>query len=91
MIVEIAIKDRELYSKYIERVANVVERHGGRYLVRGGTVTPMSGNWAPERIILIEFDTMDDWRKCFTLPEYREIAPFRETSTDTKAIVVEGV
>jgi uncharacterized protein (DUF1330 family) len=79
-----------LYTKYVEQVARIVEHHGGRYLVRGGAITSMSGNWNPERIIVIEFDTMDDWQRCFTSPEYREIAPFRERSTDNKAIVVDG-
>jgi len=90
MIVEIAVKDREQYVKYVEQVAEIVNRHGGRYLVRGGAVTSMSGDWKPERVIVIEFDTMDAWRACFTSPEYRAIAPFREQSTNTRAIVVEG-
>ena len=90
MIVEITVKDQDLYSKYVEQVADIVERHGGRYLVRGGKVAPVSGNWNPERVIVIEFNTMDDWKNCFTSPEYLEIAPFREKSTETKAIVVEG-
>jgi len=90
MIVEIAVKDPEPYAKYVGQVAEIVERHGGRYLVRGGAVTPISGDWNPERLIIIEFATMDDWRKCFTSPEYLAIAPFRERSTVTRAIVVEG-
>jgi uncharacterized protein (DUF1330 family) len=90
MIVEITVKDRDRYSKYVGQVARIVESFGGRYLARGGKITPMSGDWNPERVILIEFDTMDDWRKCFTSPEYLEIAPFRETSTVTRAIVLEG-
>jgi uncharacterized protein (DUF1330 family) len=89
-IVDITVKEENSYAKCVERVAQIVESHGGRYLVRGGAVTPMSGDWNPERVILIEFATMDDWRRCFSSPEYRQIAPFRETSTTTRAIVVEG-
>jgi uncharacterized protein (DUF1330 family) len=90
MIVEITVKDSELYSKYVDQVREIVEKHEGRYLARGGQVTPLSGNWNPERIILIEFETDEQLQKCFESREYLEIAPLREQSTISKSIVVEG-
>lgn len=90
MIIEIEIKDEELYAEYVEKVREVVVKHGGRYLVRGGQVTPLSGNWNPERIIIIEFETLDHLKRCFGSEEYRELAPLREKSTLGKSIVVEG-
>ncbi|MBM3300016.1 MAG: DUF1330 domain-containing protein [Deltaproteobacteria bacterium] len=90
MVAEIEIRDHDLYSKYVERVAEVVEQHGGRYLVRGGRVTPLSGNWDPERMILIEFETVEQLRRCFRSAEYLELAPLREQSTVSKSIIVES-
>jgi uncharacterized protein (DUF1330 family) len=90
MIIEITIKNRELYSRYVAQVPEVVDKYGGRYLIRGGKVTPLSGNWNPERVILIEFETVEQLQKCFESPEYLEIAPLREQSTISKSIVVEG-
>jgi uncharacterized protein (DUF1330 family) len=90
MIIEIAVKDREMYARYVEQVRDIVEKHGGRYLVRGGEVTPLSGNWHPERIILIEFETMQQLQGCFHSPEYLALAPLREQSTSGRSIVVEG-
>lgn len=90
MIIEIEIKDEELYAEYVERVREVVVKQGGRYLVRGGQVTPLSGNWNPERIIIIEFETIEHLRTCFGSEEYRELAPLREKSTLGRSIVVEG-
>ena len=90
LIIEITVKDRELYARYIEKVPAVIERHGGRYLVRGGKVTPFSGNWEPERIVVVEFETMEQAERCFGSPEYRELAPLREKSTLSRGIIVEG-
>jgi uncharacterized protein (DUF1330 family) len=90
LIIEITIKDRELYSKYVEQVPAIIERFGGKYLARGGRVTPLMGGWNPERIILIEFDTVEQIHNCFQAKEYLEIAPFRENSTTSRSIVVEG-
>jgi uncharacterized protein (DUF1330 family) len=90
LIIEIKVLDHEQYSKYVEKVPEIVKKHGGRYLVRGGQITPMFGNWNPERIILIEFETEEQLRKCFNSTEYLKIAPFRENSTITKSVIVNG-
>ena len=90
MIIEIQIKDGERYAEYVRRVPPVIERHGGRYLVRGGEVVPLSGNWKPERVIVIEFLSLAELRSCFGSAEYLELAPLREQSTVSRAILVEG-
>jgi uncharacterized protein (DUF1330 family) len=90
VIIEIEVKDDEAYSEYVEKVRPVVEKHEGRYLCRGGAITPVSGNWNPERIILIEFPSTDAVLRCFNSKEYREIAHLRESSTRGRAIIVEG-
>lgn len=90
MIIEIEVRDEVLYSKYIDAVPEVVSRYGGRYLARGGRVTPLSERWCPERVILLEFDSMDRLNDCFASDEYARIAGWREASTRSRAIVVEG-
>ena len=91
-IVEIKTKDenKEAYVKYIEQVRLIVEKYKGKYLARGGKITPIFGGWNPERMIIIEFPLEEDVRKWLNSPEYRGIAALRENSTITKAIIVEG-
>ena len=91
MIIQIKVIDEYTYSKYIERVKSIVEKCGGRYLVRGGRVTPLAGSWNPQRVVLIEFDSLAQMRSCFRSEEYREIAKLREKSTISKSILVEGL
>jgi uncharacterized protein (DUF1330 family) len=90
MVIEIEVKDKGLYSEYVEKVHEVVIKHGGQYLVRGGQVTPLSGNWSPERVIIIEFETIEHLKRCFGSEEYRTLAPLRENSTLSRSIVVES-
>lgn len=90
MIAEIEAQDGELYSEYADKVPEIIRKYGGRYLIRGGEVTALSGNWNPERVILVEFDTVEQWRRCFASPEYVKLAPLRERSTISRAIVLDG-
>jgi uncharacterized protein (DUF1330 family) len=90
MIIEIAITNPEIYSRYVAGVPDIVTRHGGRYLARGGKITPFSGNWQPERVVLIEFDTAEQVEKCFSSAEYCELAALRDQSTTSRAVIVDG-
>jgi uncharacterized protein (DUF1330 family) len=50
----------------------------------------LSGDWHPERVVVIVFETIEQLRKCFRSSEYLALAPLRERSTRSEAIVVEG-
>lgn len=90
MIIEIEITDKNTYAEYVQKVPATVEEYGGRYIVRGGAVTPLTGDWRPERIIVLEFPSADEMQRWNSSPEYLELAPLRMRSTNTRAIAVEG-
>jgi uncharacterized protein (DUF1330 family) len=92
-IIDIAVRDQAAkgdYLQYIEKVRPLVEKHGGRYLARGGKIAPIAGNWRPERIILIEFPSSEHVKQWWNSPEYKAIAGLRENATTANAILVEG-
>ena len=89
MIVEITVRDQSMYDEYIREIPSVIARYNGTYRVRSSKVTPVAGGWTPDRLIVIEFDTLAQLRSCFESPEYRALAPLREKSTVTRSIVVE--
>lgn len=89
MLVEITVKDQALYERYLEQIPTVIRKYRGRYLVRSSKVIPNSGGWKPDRIILMEFDTLAELRACFASPEYKALGPMREQSTITRSIVIE--
>ena len=90
MIIDAKVTDKEVFSLYVEKVDAVLKKYGGRFLARGGKVIPLSGNWNPERVVVIEFETFELLMNCFTSADYLEVAPLREQSTISKAIVVKG-
>ena len=89
MIIDSKVKDDEKYRQYIDQVAPIVMRYGGRYHVRGENIRAF-GSWKPERMIVIEFPSashVEDW---LASDEYKAIAPLREAGADTQAILVDG-
>lgn len=92
MIIEAKeIMDRVKYGEYIEKVPRTIEKFGGKYLARGGEVTVASGDWKPARLIVVEFASMEKFHAWWRSPEYRAVAPLREQSAKTNAVVVNEV
>jgi uncharacterized protein (DUF1330 family) len=89
VVIEIKVIDKEMYALYMQQVPPIVKQFGGRYLVRAGKITTISGDWRPERVILLEFDSAAQVRKWLTSPEYAAVAPLREKPTISRAIVIE--
>jgi uncharacterized protein (DUF1330 family) len=93
VIADIIIRDEAAkvqYAEYVRQVRPLIEKFGGRYLVRGGAVTPLAGSWNPERFILIEFPTEEHVRQWWNSPEYKAIAGLRENNAEADVIIVEG-
>ena len=90
LILDIAVIDHDIYGEFVERVSAVVEQYGGRYLVRSGEVVVLAGDWHPERIVVLEFESSDQAQDYLTSPEYLALAPLRQNSTTSRAIIVKG-
>ncbi len=90
MVLEISVKDSATYAKYVERAPATIEEYGGRYLVRGGDITSMEGGWNPERVVILEFPTLELLEKWYRSPEYQELALLRAAATESRSFVVEG-
>lgn len=91
LIADITVKDPVMYRSYIVTARPLVLKHGGRYLVRGGNAVPMGGDWTPERLLVIEFDSMEKLKACFYSEDYLRVAPLRENSTVSRCVIVEGL
>jgi uncharacterized protein (DUF1330 family) len=93
VVADIVIRDeaaKTQYAEYIRQVRPIVEKFGGRYLVRGGGVTPLVGDWNPERLIIIEFPSADHVCQWWNSPEYKAITGLRENNASADVIIVEG-
>ena len=90
MILDIDVTDPDAYEGYKQRSGATVDRYGGRFLVRGGDPQTIESDWAPSRIVVLEFPSSEAARTWYDSPEYREILPLRQGAAESRAILVEG-
>jgi len=91
VIVEIDIVDSAGYEEYKKLAGATVEKHGGKYIVRGGRTEVLEGDWQPKRIVVLQFDSMQRAKNWLHCEEYREPRKMRHRTARTNMILVEGV
>ena len=91
VIVDIDVHDPKVYEKYKGLAPPAIAAHGGRYLVRGGEVTVLEGEWRPKRFVILEFPTADAAKRWWGSTEYAEAKRLRQQSATTSMFVVDGV
>ncbi len=95
MVAEVKKKDKQKYNEYIAALTEIIEKYGGRYLVRGGRMIPLFKGRElerrqPDKILIVEFPTAADHRRCFTSPEYLAMIPLRDAGAEIRAVLLEG-
>ena len=88
-IVHITATDPENYPKYLEAALIPLDRHGARFLVRGGSCMSPEGP-ARERHVVIEFESYDTALTCYNSSEYQAAAKLRQACADSDIVIVEG-
>jgi uncharacterized protein (DUF1330 family) len=91
VIGDIEVTDPATYDDYRKQVLATVEKFGGRFAVRGGVVEPLEGGWAPKRLVMVEFPTLEQARKWYRSPEYAPLIKLRQKASRGKLVMVEGV
>lgn len=91
IVVEVEVHDATRYEDYKKMVPPSLEPYGGRFVVRGGKVETLEGDWAPKRFVMVEFPSMERAKEWWASEEYAEAKALRQATAKTQMIVVEGV
>ena len=90
VIAQLTVTDPEGFEAYRQAVSPVIEAHGGRFLVRGSTVSSLEGEAGRPRIIVLEFPDKATAEGFYNSPEYQGILPLRQNAATGSVIIVEG-
>ena len=90
VIAEIEVTDPAPYEEYRKRVPAIIQKHGGRFLVRGGAIDSKEGGWQPKRLIVVEFPSMEKARAWYGSPEYQPLIELRQKASRGRLVIVEG-
>jgi uncharacterized protein (DUF1330 family) len=91
MIVHLEVLDPTAYAEYSKAVPATIAAHGGRFLVRGGAVEVLEGEFMPKRVVVLEFPDVDTAKGWYRSPEYAPLIAMRKRAARGSFYMVTGV
>ena len=91
VIVQESIQDQETFDKYRKDVPATLQAFGGEFVVRGGTLTILEGEWVHPRLVVIAFPSRADAEAWYKSPAYQRIVPLRLAASSGNFVIVDGV
>lgn len=90
LVANIRVTDPAKFASYRDQVAPLIAAFGGRYLIRGGNVTPVEGAATLGRLVVLEFPDMAKLKAFYHGPEYAPLLALRQAASEGEVSMVEG-
>ncbi len=91
VIVDVEVTDQEGFEKYRQMAPASIELYGGKYIARGGDTEIFEGKWQPKRIVILEFENLQQAAKWHQSEEYQEAKTLRNKTANSNMIAVAGL
>jgi len=91
VIVETDIHDPEQYEQYKAASPAAVASGGGRFVVRGGELAVLEGDWNPSRLVILEFPDLEAAKAWYVSETYQQAKVLRDGAAHLNMVAVQGI
>ncbi len=91
IIVQVDVTDPETFETYRAQVPATLVPFGGEFIIRGGDMEILEGEWPIRRCVVIQFPDKESAKGWYASAEYQGPKALRQASANTNMIVVDGV
>jgi uncharacterized protein (DUF1330 family) len=90
LVGDVTVTNPGPYVEYQEKVPALVAKYGGKYLFRAGTMHPVEGKLGIERLVIVEFESMNALRRFYESADYAPLLKLRKETTRSHVVFIEG-
>ena len=87
-IAHVTVTDAEAYGEYARLAGTAVEKHGGRFIARGGRFVQLEGRERPRNVVA-KFATVEAAEACYHSPEYQAALDHARGASERELLIVE--
>jgi uncharacterized protein (DUF1330 family) len=91
VILDIDVHDPVGYEEYKKLASVAVEIFGGKYVARGGKTETLEGDWSPSRLVILQFESIEQAKKWLNSEEYQRARAIRHKTSKSQVVVIEGL
>ena len=81
LIAQINVTNEDSYQEYLKKVTTIVEKYGGKYIVRAGKFKTVSGKWDYKINGIIKFPSYEIALEWYNSEEYKPVKKIREDNS----------
>ena len=78
-------------QEYIQQSGPVLERYGGKPLAPGGPIETLEGDWRPNPLVILEFESVVQARRWYSSNEHTRARTIRHLASNSRVVLVPGV
>ena len=90
IIAKVNVTDWDQYKEYTKVTPGIIEQYGGKFIARGGEIVTLEGPEDKDRIVLLEFPSMEAAKAFYNSDEYKTAKEIRAGAATATFILVEG-
>ncbi len=90
IIAEIEVNDPDTYDTYRQQVPETLKPYGGEFVVRGGAMEVLEGEWEMPRCVVLRFPDVESAKAWHASDAYAGPKAIRRSASRGNMIVVEG-
>ncbi len=91
LVVDIEVTNPQQFEEYKKLAPAAIAKYGGRYLVRGGAYESLEGDWKPQRLTMVEFESAEKAKAFYHSTEYQTAIRARSGAAKMNMLLVQGV
>jgi uncharacterized protein (DUF1330 family) len=91
LIARVEVTDPEKYKDYTDVTPGLIAKYGGRFIVRGGETVTLEGPAETGRVVVIEFDSLEQVKSFYESDDYQAAIKLRAGAATAQFIAVAGI
>jgi uncharacterized protein (DUF1330 family) len=91
VVADVTVTDADQMTKYREWSTKAAAEFGASFIVRGGAITVLEGDWKPSRVVILQFPNSATAQKWYASETYTYARTLRENAGVMRMVMVDGV
>ena len=90
MIARVDVTNWDKYREYMKVTPGLIEKYDGKFIARGGDLVTLEGPEELQRVVVVEFPTLEKVIEFYNSPEYQDAKRLREGAARAQFIAING-
>ena len=90
MIARVDVTNWDKYQEYMKVTPGLIEKYDGKFIARGGDMVTLEGPEESQRVVVVEFPTLEKAKEFYNSPEYQDAKRLRAGAATAQFIAVNG-